>query len=471
MKKIALLLLIVVALFSCNKKQSVDLPKTATIVGTITNSASDNFTIRPQSVIRVLPDTIHFAADGKFSKTLDIAASGYYSIRLGQKGFTIYLKPGDSLVIAFDDSKKTDAVQFEGVGAAENTYLAKKSLFDSENEIEAEQLFALDESTFVAALDSVSLVEEKFVSEYFEKNTELEKNFVTLEKSRGLYKKAQQRLTYPSYHSYLTKDKYFKVSKNFYEFKTMLNLNDKNLLALTDYRTTLSTIVENKYDEAFKKDSTIENKMSQIKFDAIDKDFTDTEVKNFLYYNVINEQLSYYSADSVDHLITRFTQTCTDSLYEANITELYTKWQTLASGNAAPIFTYNDITGKSVSLSDFKGKYVYIDVWATWCGPCRQEIPFLTTIEKEYAKKNIVFVKVSVDTDKMAWETMVKEQKLTGTQLYAGGWDTPIANDYVIKSIPRFILIDKEGKIIDATAVRPSGNLREVLNALKDMGV
>ena len=93
----------------------------------------------------------------------------------------------------------------------------------------------------------------------------------------------------------------------------------------------------------------------------------------------------------------------------------------LKEGDQSPTFKYLDINGKEVSLSDLKGKYVYIDVWATWCGPCQYELPHLKELEKKMHGKKIVFVSISCDKDKAAWEKMVKEQGLGGVQLHNGG--------------------------------------------------
>jgi thiol-disulfide isomerase/thioredoxin len=119
-----------------------------------------------------------------------------------------------------------------------------------------------------------------------------------------------------------------------------------------------------------------------------------------------------------------------------------------------------------VALEDMRGKYVYIDVWATWCGPCKTEIPYLKKLEEEMHDRNIVFVSVSVDDSREDWENMVRDKELGGIQLFGGaGWNSSITEDYNIRGIPRFILIDRDGMIIDATAPRPSGNIKEVLLA------
>ena len=139
----------------------------------------------------------------------------------------------------------------------------------------------------------------------------------------------------------------------------------------------------------------------------------------------------------------------------------------LKEGDQAPTFKYLDINGKEVSLSDLKGKYVYIDVWATWCGPCQYELPHLKELEKKMHGKKIVFVSISCDKDKAAWEKMVKEQGLGGVQLHNGG-DSEFMTAFGIRGIPRFILLDKEGKIVNPNMTRPSNpETEKTLKALK----
>jgi len=132
----------------------------------------------------------------------------------------------------------------------------------------------------------------------------------------------------------------------------------------------------------------------------------------------------------------------------------------LAGGKTSPTFeNYENFDGSTTSLSDFKGKYLYIDVWATWCAPCKAQIPYLEEIEKEYHSKNIVFVSMSVDKqeDKQKWRAMVKEKQMSGIQILApDATNSDFTRAYNITSIPRFIIIDTEGKIIDYNAPRPS---------------
>ena len=129
------------------------------------------------------------------------------------------------------------------------------------------------------------------------------------------------------------------------------------------------------------------------------------------------------------------------------------------AGKPSKSFDYINRKGGKTKLEDFKGKYVYIDVWATWCGPCRAEIPFLKKIEEKYHGKNIEFVSISIDVNKdyEKWKNFVTEKQLGGVQLFADkDWSSDFITSFGINSIPRFLLIDPQGNVVDADAVRPS---------------
>ena len=128
-------------------------------------------------------------------------------------------------------------------------------------------------------------------------------------------------------------------------------------------------------------------------------------------------------------------------------------------GSMSPSFEYDNYKGGKTKLEDFRGKYVYIDVWATWCAPCRAEIPFLKKLEEKYHEKNIVFVSLSIDQQKDVekWRKLIKDKELGGVQVFADNdWNSQFVKDFNITGIPRFILVDPNGKIVKADAPRPS---------------
>ncbi len=130
-------------------------------------------------------------------------------------------------------------------------------------------------------------------------------------------------------------------------------------------------------------------------------------------------------------------------------------------GQEAYNFKYENDTGTQVSLSDFKGQYVFIDLWATWCGPCIVEIPYLKQLEEELHNANayISFITISFDEQKhkQRWKNFLLGNKMKGIQLITNnGNNNKLKAYYNIKGIPRFILINPQGKIISANCLRPS---------------
>lgn len=123
--------------------------------------------------------------------------------------------------------------------------------------------------------------------------------------------------------------------------------------------------------------------------------------------------------------------------------------ETVNIGKTAPLFSQADPLGKSVSLESFRGKYVLIDFWASWCGPCRQENPNLVRTYQKFKSRNLEILGVSLDNDKDRWLEAIKKDQLTWAQVSdLKYWRNDVALQYGVQSIPANFLLDKEGKII-----------------------
>jgi thiol-disulfide isomerase/thioredoxin len=142
----------------------------------------------------------------------------------------------------------------------------------------------------------------------------------------------------------------------------------------------------------------------------------------------------------------------------------------IEEGFLAVDFSGTDINGKIHKLSDYKGKVVYVDVWATWCGPCKAQIPHLKKLEKKYRDKPVVFMSISVDKEKNRekWKNYVISKELKGVQIMDGkAFESEVVKAYKVYSIPRFLIFDKEGRIVSTKAPRPStGEVEKILDKL-----
>jgi len=149
----------------------------------------------------------------------------------------------------------------------------------------------------------------------------------------------------------------------------------------------------------------------------------------------------------------------------------YKDWLKLSEGDQGFDFTGKALQGNDVKFSDFRGKYVYLDVWATWCGPCRREIPYLKQLEADYHGRNIVFISYSIDDDKQAWLDFVPENELGGVRIIGeNAWQSEMTKYYKVNGVPTFMFFDPEGKIISIKMTRPSDDeTREKFDSYTDL--
>ncbi len=179
-----------------------------------------------------------------------------------------------------------------------------------------------------------------------------------------------------------------------------------------------------------------------------------TTIKDwFITQSLISGFASYPFAD-VEKPYKLFMETCATPFLKDKVQKYYEAISLLKPGSKAPEFSLKNETGKIVSLSDFKGKVVYVDFWGVNCGPCIYDIKkYGPQLHEHYKDKGVVFVNICVDSKEKEWKEGLEKYKLNGVNLIAEGWaNHPVCKAYNITGIPHYILIEKKGNIAENNA-------------------
>jgi len=403
--------------------------------------------------------------NGTFTDTLDLPYDGmYYLLLSDEKSYYIYLEKGFNLQFETNADDFINTMKYSGNGQDENNYLIQKNkVIESKLGIQSNfdsiiKIYSVDEKAFIKKIEDL----KKSILDKLESSTIKNQKFVTNEKKEIDILCLKYYEQYSPYHGYAIENREFKASDEFPKAGDDFDMNDEEIFKHSyAYRGLISGIFQRIMYATQTEDKTPFDKgmekLKTIKSEIIRSELT----KNMLY------ELNL-SAQDIDKIYKGIMANSIDSTFNEELTQKYKILKKIVKGSPSPTFNYENINGGKTSLESLKGKFVYIDVWATWCGPCIAEIPALKKVEKEYHGKNIEFVSISIDDKKdfEKWKKMVADKELKGVQLFADNdWKSDFVKNFAIDGIPRFILIDTEGKIINADAPRPSdAKLKELLN-------
>lgn len=393
--------------------------------------------------------------DGKATVQLDGMDALYANVYYGEKFKVVYLQKGDEMNISFDAHDFDNTFAVKGGNEKAVDYLNKIQLTALPNEA-----YAQPWSEFKAAVDKkMASMKRLLKARKFAANDK----FLKMEEGRITYFYANMMLMYPVSHTYLTQDTTMVLGKEYYDAIRQYVKEDEDLADIDEYRNFMIETAHI-FDEAGKDIRQYYPKvLAEMSYigENIQNDKVRESLIHFLAFtyvegngveNITDLQNLYYTYVTSPRLNAIFKQACS-------------KWDKAAVGRPSPMFKGVDVNGKEMTLRNFRGKYVYIDMWATWCGPCQKELPFLKKLEEKYKGRNIAFVGLSIDQDKAKWADRVKNGALSGTQLYIGK-GTKFQSDYRISGIPRFILLDPNGRIVNPDMTRPSSeDTEKILNS------
>ena len=390
-----------------------------------------------------------------FIDTLNIEEAGYYNLSLNRQGLELYLEEGSRLKISANASDLTNTIEFEGDLANENNYLVSKRKSSKNN------LYELAVQDFIKGLEQY---EKNLLS--LLKNSNSSKRFKEQEKKEITYEIVTTKLLYPQIHRRITKNENFKVGPDFYN--DLNEINFKDTLAYMSSQTHAYPNLVSFYFEKIARDKKGEYNDDELYayIAEVDKAFPKGSVKDGLLRRKL--YMGMKINDNIDEVYKTYMGALQNEEYLKMVTQEYNQLKKLEPGKPAPNFDLENYLGGHTQLKDLRGQYVYIDIWATWCGPCIAEFPALKDIAKKFP--NIQFVSISTDRKKdfEKWQNMVDKENLPGIQLIAYQENEIFKNNYAIRTIPRYVLIDNDGAIVSANAFHPSNpKLKELLKSLE----
>ncbi len=448
----SLTLLVLVAFISCQTPPS----DYVILTGKIEDPNSRTITIQDG----LGKDLYSIALDeqNEFKDTLQIS-SGLYMFYDGKEVKEMFLKPGYDLSISLNAKAFDESIKYTGVGAKENNYLAEKFLLTEGFGALPYTSAALSEDRFLKITDSLTLIK----AANFTKHTDFDKDFVFFESNTLHYEKLYFLANYESSHRYSTDNMDFKVSANFPNAFENIVLGNDSLLSVPFYNFYIDSYLGKYMTKKYEENDTLDFMLTSI--EIIEEHISNQKLKEKLVYNTSVWALG--DTKDLEKTYTKIKSIVENKAYLKEISEMYLTLKKTAKGQPSPPFNFENIDGEMISLASLKGSIVYIDIWATWCGPCIDEIPYLKAISGQFLKQDIKFVSICTSDTKERWEEMVKEKELAGIQLFAPSNKDSFFQSYVLQGIPRFIIIDKEGNIVDANAIRPSNpQLKKLLKEL-----
>ena len=375
--------------------------------------------------------------NNQFDINFQLEEATYFSLGRNK----LYLSPGDALTVSVDYMDPNKAT-FEGTGAEVNRYLMDVPFPKSGSYLRGGRLLKSPDITKIVALCEQRSNERLKMLEAVANASD---RFKQLEKVRIKLDYINTLTSFPIYASFKKYFEYTEVEKikQLEPVKDVLaeqvrGLDRNEYMDHPNYRDMLGDLT----------DSLMHANGFFAAFSASD------QMKEFMRSNAFLYKLR--AVGLVDHVVDEYNQ-LNDELanadYKNALNDVLATYDDLQTGNAAYEIVMTTLEGQEGRLSDFKGTLIYVDFWATWCGPCIAEEPAFELLKEDYKDRPVEFLSISIDTNVPRWEEYVKKK----------GWkektfltDQTDLADYKIYGIPRYLLIDSDFKIISAFAPRPS---------------
>jgi len=369
--------------------------------------------------------------DASFKISFPVKTANYF--RLGRN--TLYLSPGDHMEVVIDKNNPGNA-SFTGKGAEANNYLRNTPFPKGGSFLEAGKLVKNTPEATIAAVEASAEIRRKELLAA----TGLTAEFRRLETARIKADLINSLLSGESYNSMILKLKGGDAETYASRYKEAIkpkviaygrNFVDASLMKMTVYRDIAADLINNSTDA----------KLAQPI-----KDWYKAE-------ELVGEMEKAKNKSELAKFKEKITQIKTIP-YQRAANQMLQQLLSFGKGDEAVDFIARDLNGLPVKLSSLKGKVIYVDLWATWCGPCMHEMPYFEKLKIQYKDNpDIAFVSLSLDDTVEVWKKSVESRKAEGQQWLI---DRNKLQAYNIVGIPRILLIDKNFKMADMDAPAPS---------------
>jgi thiol-disulfide isomerase/thioredoxin len=396
--------------------------------------------------------------NGDFALAFDFDDAVFATIRAGRTNIPVFLEPGDRVHLEGRADDLVETIAFSGRGGNANNFLMAWM-----REVEprvgdrfmAEKLRTLDPVVFSMLADSVAMQKVAFLDSWKETH-DLSPVFVHFMESQIFYDKYQKLLEYPVMQQRLSQLQELPVMpEGYFDFLEEDGLFDDSRLNSPVYVQFLMNYLsfyQLHVGATMSADMSLNQFFYQLAAEAIPG--ASGEYIQAVY---LSRELNYGELETAENIYNEFMENSKEDAFKKAVTDTYKAIISLNPGNPAPDFTMTDIHGQEVSLSDFRGKVVYLDFWASWCGPCMREMPYFRELKQRLAdQEDLVYLYISIDTDEQAWRNSVERNQITGVHLNTPGRERGVPAMYNVKWIPSFFIIGRDGNIYDNRPPKPS---------------
>ena len=409
--------------------------------GQLQNMGTRDVTLSPDDAASMLGNSrdviIHTDKEGRFDTILTLRKPAYYNLHRN----TLYLSPGDDMEITVGQNQLR--AQFTGKGAVANEYMKGRLFPKAGSYLNGGGNLRDDFVQFRAFVDSMVVDRRKQLSELSDVSSE----FYDMENARIDADILNTYINYPSlaltYSRYRKTDMTREKIPSFYEeladsMRPLINrINDDKYLDVAVVREVLLDLMESNRLRAWVTGITFSPRLQALS-------------KASRWARQLQRQNDKQTLDEAQ----AFIETLKECDFSQELRMRIEKALRIGKGRAAADIQLIAPDGSLHHLSEYKGKVIFLDFWATWCGPCIKEAPFFQELSTRFSSDDVIFIQVSIDTNKNTWKNYLKNHPNILPQY--NSTDIVLREQWGITEIPRFVLINRDFIIESSYAPNPS---------------